>query len=124
MRPVVLACGLAIALAVSACAQDVASVDPAHYKVQMENDEVRVLKVHYGPHETSPLHRNRGGALVLLTDAHLKYTMSDGTVRQMKGLRGEVMWPPVGTETVENLSDAAFDGALVQARCAAAKTHK
>src|SRR3982074_1339160 len=34
-------------------AQDAAKVDPKHYTVLSENDQVRILKVHYGPHETS-----------------------------------------------------------------------
>lgn len=35
-----------------AVAQDAAKVDPQHYKVEMENSRVRVLRVHYGPHES------------------------------------------------------------------------
>ena len=30
---------------------DPATVDPQHYKVELENEQVRVLRVHYGPHE-------------------------------------------------------------------------
>ena len=32
-------------------AQDAAKVDPKHYKVEFENDQVRVLRISYGPHE-------------------------------------------------------------------------
>src|SRR2546421_9702322 len=37
-------------------AQDAAKVDPKHYTVVSENDQVRILKVHYGPHEKSVMH--------------------------------------------------------------------
>ena len=30
---------------------DPVAVDTKHYKVEFENEHVRVLRVHYGPHE-------------------------------------------------------------------------
>ena len=33
-------------------------VDAAHYKVVLENDQVRVLRIHYPPHEKSPEHEH------------------------------------------------------------------
>ena len=40
----------------AALAQDATKVDPKHYKVISENAQVRVLRIHYGPHETSVRH--------------------------------------------------------------------
>ncbi len=37
--------------AISAMAQDAVKVDPKHYTVEFENDQVRVLRIRYGPHE-------------------------------------------------------------------------
>jgi hypothetical protein len=37
---------------------DPAAVDARHYKVEFENDQVRVLRVHYGAHETGVLHQH------------------------------------------------------------------
>jgi hypothetical protein len=37
-------------------AQDAVKTDPKHYTVVSENDQVRILKVHYGPHEKSIMH--------------------------------------------------------------------
>jgi polyisoprenoid-binding protein YceI len=46
------AAGLALfALSAPAMAQDAVKVDPKHYKVEFENDKIRVLRVNYGPHE-------------------------------------------------------------------------
>jgi len=39
-----------------ASAQDAAKVDPKHYKVEFENSQVRILRIHYGPHEKSVMH--------------------------------------------------------------------
>ena len=42
--------------ALGALAQDAAKVDAKHYKVVFEDAAVRVMRVHYGPHEKSPMH--------------------------------------------------------------------
>jgi len=39
-------------------ALDPVKVDPAHYKVELENDFVRVLRVHYDPHEKGAQHQH------------------------------------------------------------------
>ncbi len=56
-------------------AQDPVKVDPTHYKVQFENDQVRVLRIHYGPHEKSVMHEHPASVVVFLTNAHTKFTM-------------------------------------------------
>jgi hypothetical protein len=114
----------ALMLLLPALGQDIATADPAHYKILLDNQQVRTLRVHYGPHERSAAHDNSGGVLVLLTDAHLKYTLTDGTVRVMKGLAGEVFWPPLGKAAVENVSDVPLDAVLVETKCAAKPTTK
>jgi len=75
MRPIPLLCGL-ICLAVSAAmAQDPVKVDPNHYKVEFENAQVRVLRIHYGPREKSVMHYHPATVAVFLTEVHaVSYT--------------------------------------------------
>ena len=42
----------------SATPLDPAAVDPTHYKVELENEQVRVLRVHYSAHEKGELHEH------------------------------------------------------------------
>ena len=44
--------------AAPALAQDPVAVDPDHYKVVFENDQVRVLRITYGPQEESVMHEH------------------------------------------------------------------
>jgi hypothetical protein len=37
---------------------DPATVDPQHYKVDFENEQVRVLRIHYGAHEKGQTHEH------------------------------------------------------------------
>ena len=39
-------------------ALDAVLVDPAHFKVLLENEYVRVVRVHYGPHDSSKNHEH------------------------------------------------------------------
>src|ERR1035438_2347534 len=59
-------------------AQDAAKVDAKHYTVLSENDQVRILKVHYGPHEKSVMHSHPNAVAVFLTSSKARFTFPDG----------------------------------------------
>jgi len=44
---------------------DPATVDPEHYRVVFENDQVRVLRIHYGAHEKGQTHEHFLNRVVL-----------------------------------------------------------
>jgi hypothetical protein len=45
---------------------DPVEVDSKHYKVDFENDRVRVLRIRYGPHEKSVMYVHPSGIAVML----------------------------------------------------------
>jgi quercetin dioxygenase-like cupin family protein len=88
---------------------DATVVDPEHYKVELENEYVRVLRVSIGPHEKLRLHThpNTGAILVHLTDQNMRLAMADGTVRNSRYAAKQVRWVEPGVaHQDENLSDA------------------
>jgi quercetin dioxygenase-like cupin family protein len=108
---------LAVALCLAgmaAFAQDPVKVDPKHYSVITENDRVRVLKIHYGPHEKSVMHVHPDSVVTFLTDAHVKFTMPDGTSTESTAKAGDAMFTPAGTHLPENLTDKPMDAILVE----------
>ena len=66
---VILLCGLAATTAASA--QDPLKVAPRAYRLQFENEWVKVTRVHYGPREKVPVHDHSRwpAAYVYLNDA-------------------------------------------------------
>jgi hypothetical protein len=44
---------------------DAPAVDPAHYKVDFENEQVRVLRVHFGPHDKGAEHEHMLNRVVI-----------------------------------------------------------
>ncbi|QED36405.1 DUF4440 domain-containing protein [Antarcticibacterium arcticum] len=73
-------------------AQDAVKADPQHYKVEMENDFVRVLRITYGPGEQSTVHEHPKGVAVFLTDYNVEFSLPTGEVIPATGKKGQVIW--------------------------------
>jgi quercetin dioxygenase-like cupin family protein len=89
-------------------------VDPKHYRVEFENDQVRVLRVQYGPHEKSVMHRHPASVAVFLADQDAKFTMPDGKTTERHGKAGQALWNPAETHLPENMGDKPLDVVLVE----------
>ncbi len=89
-------------------------VDPAHYKVDFENERVRVLRINYKPGETSVMHDHPDGVVVYLTDAQGQFTLPDGSVVDAGGKRGQALWAPGGLHLPANVGRNAFEVILVE----------
>lgn len=114
MRVRLLFAGLMACAASAYCrAQDPTKVEPRHYHLDFENDRVQVVSVHYGPHEKSGLHEHPGGVVVILTEAHLRFTDENGKVREIYSKPGEARWYPAFKHRVENLGDTAYDAVYI-----------
>src|SRR5258706_12855057 len=113
MRRLVLLC-LAISLcaATTLMAQDAVKVDPKHYTLISENDQVRILKIHYGPHEKSVMHSHPSTVVVFLSDSKGKFTFPDGKSEDFTTKSGEAMYGAAGTHLPENTGDKPLDGIL------------
>lgn len=53
-----------------ATALDPPKVDPEHYKVELENEHVRVLRIHYGPREKGARHEHILNRVVVYMNDH------------------------------------------------------
>ncbi len=102
-------------------AQDPVKVDPKHYKVEFENDRVRVLRITYGPHEKSVMHAHPAAQVIYLTDAHVRFALPDGKSRDDSGKAGQTVWTPAGKHLPENLGDKSMEAVLVELKARPAK---
>jgi len=124
MRVPLALCGVAVCLCLApiVSAQDAVKTDPKHYTVVSENDQVRILKVHYGPHEKSIMHSHPNSVAVFLTDTSGKFTFPDGKTQDLTTKAGDAQFTPAGTHLPENLKDTPFDLILVELKGHAAKS--
>ena len=90
-------------------AQDAAKVDPKHYKVEFENDQVRVLRITYAPGEKGVMHSHPEGMVVFLTDAKGKFTFPDGKTEKRDFKKGFFSWVPATTHQGENVGSKPFE---------------
>ena len=95
-------------------AQDAAKVDPKHYKVEFENDEVRVLRISYGPNEKSKMHSHPEGVVVFLTDGTLKMNLPEGESKKMDPNAGQVIWTKKSKHQPENMGDKPFEAIQIE----------
>ena len=90
-------------------AQDAVKVDPKHYKVEFENDQVRVLRITYAPGEKGVMHSHPEGVVVFLNDGDGKFTFPDGKTQDNKFKAGTVIWSPETTHQPENTGKNPFE---------------
>lgn len=101
--------------AIPASGLDPVRVDPKHYKIEFENDQVRVLRARYGPREAAPLHEHVVNRVaVLLTPQHVKVTTADGKVEEGRESAGEVLLGRPVRHQEENLSLVPFEVVAVE----------
>lgn len=108
------ALAVCLCLAAVISAQDATKVDSKHYSVISENDQVRIVKVHYGAHEKSVMHSHPNSVAVFLTEGHAKMTLPDGKTQDMNVKAGDTMYSAAGTHLPENVGDKPFDLILVE----------
>ena len=114
MQKLLVAALFTISLATAVLAQDPVKVDPKHYKVEFENAQVRVLRINYGPHEKSIMHRHPNAVAIFVTDSSTTFTFPKGEPQQTTNKAGETRWTPAGLHLPENTGDQPFEVILVE----------
>ena len=97
---------------------DPVAADPKHYKLEIENTWVRVIREHMAPHETMALHQHPGpgAVIILLTDRQNRLIGPEGKSQDVGGHAGDVMWSLPSTHRSENLTGAPFEGLQIEPR--------
>ncbi len=88
---------------------DPIEVDSKHYKVEFENEHVRVLRITYGPKEMSEMHEHPNGVGVFLTSGEARFHSEDGTSEDISWKAGDAAWFPATKHNPENLSDEPIE---------------
>jgi hypothetical protein len=95
--------------------RDPVKLDPKHFKLELETERLRIIRVRYGPLEKSPMHEQRPGLTVMLTDSDFKFTYPDGCIEEIRKKAGEFHLSEVSWEySAENLAKKVFKGLIVE----------
>lgn len=91
-------------------ALDPVKIDRKHYKVEFENDQVRVIRSTIGAKESVALHEHAlDRVVVYLTDQNFKITTDDGKATMAQHKAGDVSWAGPVKHKEENLADKTFE---------------
>jgi hypothetical protein len=94
---------------------DPARVAPEHYTVELENPQVRVMRVRYGPREAGVTHEHiLNRVMVLLTDQNTKVTAADGKVEMARGAASDVRMGGAAKHQEENLNVRPLEVVVVE----------
>jgi len=95
-------------------ALDTIKVDKQDYKVEFENDQVRVLRVKMAPHRKVPEHEHQlNRVVVYLTDQNGTSTV-DGKTTTSEHKAGDVSWGGAMKHSEANLMDKPFEAVVVE----------
>jgi quercetin dioxygenase-like cupin family protein len=97
-----------------AAAEDSVAVDPKHYKVEFQNDRVRVLRIKYGPGEKSVMHGHPANVAVFLTPGQAKMTSLDGKTAALDMKAGQVQWADKEKHLPQNSGSKPFELILLE----------
>jgi len=124
MKVLKISCAFALILAWAgvAAAQDPVKVDPAHYKLVLENPSVRVLKIDYPVGSKSTMHQHPDAMVIALTDAKVQFTMPDGKSETADFAAETVTSTPAGLHTPANVGTAPVNALLIEFKTAAPGT--
>jgi quercetin dioxygenase-like cupin family protein len=96
-------------------ALDPLKVSPKVYKLEFENDQVRVMRVKFAPHQAVPEHQHMlNRAVIYLTDQHSKMTLPDGKVEDSQHKAGQVSWGGPATHKEQNVLDTPVEVIVVE----------
>jgi len=59
--------------------------DPAHYSLEFENETTRIVRVRYGPGETSVMHHHPAYCALNVVEAAVTFELPDGSVEDAPG---------------------------------------
>jgi len=97
--------------------RDPVTLDSKHYKVELENDRVRIVRIDYGPDEGSVMHQHPPGTVIFLTDCDFQFTYPDGRSEKINAKQGNFLWFGEPWEhNPKNLSSKKFAALYIEVK--------
>lgn len=93
---------------------DACAVDPQHHVTLYEDDNIRVLRVRYGPQESSAMHGHPSLVMIPVNSATLRRTDSRGRTDIIDSQPWLAIQMSIDIHKYENLADIPFDAVVVE----------
>jgi len=101
---------------------DAVRVDPARYKIDFENDRVRIVRLGFGPLEKGMMVEHPPRVLVTLTDVAVKLLFADGRTDERGAPAGVAGWLEAETLLTENANSQPLEAVLIEPKPGTARS--
>lgn len=95
-------------------ADDAVKLDPKHNEVLLENDRVRVVRIHFSPGESGPIVDKRPRVIIVLTDSHATVTLPDGHSEIRDAKAGSINFGNPGRQATNNIGSSPLENIVVE----------
>jgi beta-alanine degradation protein BauB len=96
--------------------RDVLRVDTMHYRLDFENDKMRVLRLTLKPSETVPMHDDKDALVVCLKECHVRFTSPNGRPEDIHMEPGASRWIYGETRSERNLGTKPVEMLFVETK--------
>jgi len=101
--------------------KDALAADPKHYKIELENEHVRVLRLTLKGDETVPVHDDQDALFVCIAvgsdkACHLRLTRPGGRSQDIHMQAGESRWIYADTRSEKNLSNQPLELLVIETK--------
>src|SRR5229473_8150904 len=94
--------------------RDPVRVDPQHFKLDFQNEHVRVVRLRLKGSEGSPMHEEPDILVVCLKECHVRLTRPDGKIQDLHMQAGDTRWVWEDTRSEKNLSKEPLEMLLIE----------
>lgn len=96
--------------------RDPLQIDPLHYRLEFENEKMRVLRLTLKPSETVPMHDDKDALIVCLRECHVRFTSPNGRSEDVHMEAGTSRWIYSDTRSEKNLGTRPVELLFVETK--------
>jgi len=98
--------------------RDPLKLDSAHYRLEFENEHVRVLRLTLKADEAVPMHDDVDAVAVCVQECHLRFTEPNGRIQDVHMETGETRWLWGDTHSARNLNTHPMEMLFIETKAA------
>jgi hypothetical protein len=107
-------CAFVFGIALGQSQLKTSAPDPEHETIELENENVRVVRVKIPPHGKSIMHPHPKRVVIPLSVQRSRSVTSEGKVTERSRVPGQVSWAEANTHMTQNLSDMPIETLMVE----------
>ena len=98
--------------------RDPLKADAGHYRLEMENERVRVIRLTLKADEAVPMHDDVDSVAVCILECHLRFTRADGRIQDVHMETGETRWLWGDAHSTRNLNTRPMEMVFIEMKAA------